>query len=105
MQKIDIISLKVKYNKENKTFIVSGKLVKFDTSYELFNSETNQAVKFELSHSTGSEWDPKTIWVYKSTNGFILNVGNDEVTPKHAEHYLNHKLGYKEMNAVRNHWN
>lgn len=105
MQKIDITSSSVKYNKGNKTFSVSGKTVKFNTSYELFNSKTNVSIIFELSHSTGSEWDPKTIWVYKAKQGWILNVLNDEITPKHAEQYLNHKLGYKEMNAVINHWN
>jgi len=92
MNTIIFDSKKHNYNKETKTFTVSGKDVAFGTSYVVKNPKTNGEVTFDLSHSTGSEWDPKTMWVYKSKDGITLMVGNDEVTPAHADAYLQAKL-------------
>jgi hypothetical protein len=83
---------KVSYDKNNKTFTVSGKDVRFAYSYTLVNNETDNKKDFSFKESTGSEWDPNTIWVYESEDGFILNVKNDDVTPEHAEKYLQAKL-------------
>ena len=88
-----IPSIVFSYNVETKTFYVSEKHTKFDTSYSLVNNKTGKSMEFDLSHSTGPEWDPKTLWVYKSICGnYTLHVGNDEVTPAHAQAYLDHKL-------------
>jgi hypothetical protein len=86
-------SLVFSYNATTKTFYASGKRIKFDTCYSLLNIKSNKTMEFDFTHSTGSEWDPKTLWVYKSKCGnYILHVGNDEVTPAHAQAYLNHKM-------------
>ena len=91
MENISIQKNKVTYY--NGTFTVSGKNVKFATKYSLLNEDTGKSVVFELVESTGSEWDPYTMWVYESED-FQLFVLNDDVTPQHAENYLNHKLKY-----------
>lgn len=90
---INIQQAGVKYTAAEKLFVCSGKQTKFDTSYKLENSETKKNKVFQLSHSTGSEWDPKTIWVYKSEDGYTLHILNDDVTQAHADAYLQHKLG------------
>ena len=75
------------------TFHISGKEVTFATNYKLFNPATKGTMEFDFTHSTGSEWDPKTVWVYKSKCGlYELHVGNEDVTPQHAQNYLDHKL-------------
>lgn len=94
MNTIIFDSKKHSYNTETKTITVSGKDVPFDTSYVVKNPKTNGEVMFELSHSTGSEWDPKTMWVYKSKEGITLKIGNDDVTPAHANAYLQAKLNH-----------
>jgi len=84
---------KTKFVKETNTFHVNGKDVPFTTEYKLVNPSTKGTMEFSMSHSTGSEWDPKTVWVYKSKCGtYELHVGNEDVTPQHAQNYLNHKL-------------
>lgn len=80
------------YTKDKNTFTISGKYVPFKTEYSIMNPKTGVSEKFNLSHSTGSEWDPKTVWIYKNQKGMILNVLNDEVTEANAKTYLNHKL-------------
>lgn len=90
MTNISIQKNNVKYSKG--LFIVSGKSVKFDTSYSLKNEKTGKSVKFEFKESTGSEWDSNTIWIYKSSNGILLHLLNDDMTPQHAENYLRAKL-------------
>jgi len=56
---------------------MSERDVRFDTTYELFNEKTNKGMEFEFKHSTGSEYAPDTKWIYKSKEGFILEVCND----------------------------
>ena len=80
------------YNKETKTFIADGRKIQFDTSYTITNPKTQKEMKFDFKESTGSEWDPKTLWIYKSEEGFILNLTNEDVTPDHAKAYLESKL-------------
>lgn len=88
-----INSDKYKYDARTKTFSVDGRKVSFATQYTLKNLKTGTTMDFALDHSTGSEWDPYTIWVY--TNGdFKLHVGNQDVTPAHAASYLKAKLSY-----------
>ena len=84
---------KTKFVKETNTFHVNGKDVNFTTTYKLINPATKGSMEFNFDHSTGSEWDTDTVWVYKSTCGkYELHVGNEDVTPQHAENYLNAKL-------------
>jgi len=88
-----IPSTKFSYNSKTKTFLVNGNDVQFDTTYELENMMTGGRRVFHFDHSTGSEWDPNTKWIYKSTDGeYTLEVGNEDVTPAHAEAYLKAKL-------------
>lgn len=83
------------YNKESKTFFANEKDVPFDTSYEIKNPKTGNSMSFDFSHSTGSEWDPNTSWVYvsKSNPEIKFIVSNDaETTKANADSYLNSKL-------------
>ena len=80
------------YIKESKTFIAAGKKIQFDTSFTITNPKTKGEMKFDFKESTGSEWDPKTLWVYKSEDGFTLNLTNEDVTPAHEQAYLEAKL-------------
>ncbi|MBW3020936.1 hypothetical protein KY334_06575 [Candidatus Woesearchaeota archaeon] len=80
------------YNKDTKTFFIKGGDVQFGTAHEIKNYKTGNSMFFNLDHSTGSEWDPTTKWIYKSKEGYFLEVGNEEVTPQHANNYLEHKL-------------
>lgn len=100
------------YNKETSTFKVSEKILPFDTTYNIKNPATGKEMIFEFSHSTGSEFDPKTRWVYKSKGGSItLEVCNDEeMTKANAENYLKAKteqfcfntaLTYKMINIYK----
>jgi len=81
------------FNKEDNTFYGNERNIPFDTTYEIKNMVSGKSEIFEFSHSTGSEFDPKTQWVYKSKSGINLVVGNDEkITNLRAENYLNAKL-------------
>ena len=82
------------YNPVTKSFNVSEKDVPFATTYELVNPKTGNSVVFEFHHSTGTEFDPKTVWVYTGKNGLTLHVHNDaQMTRISAERYLEHKTG------------
>ena len=83
----------------NGVFTVSGKNVKFDTSYSLKNEETGNEIKFEFKESTGSEWDTNTIWIYESVDydkdiNLTLHLLNDDVTERNMNDYLESKLRY-----------
>lgn len=92
---IKVYSNKFSYNKDTKTFKVKGADVQFGMEYELVNGRTGGSMIFNLSHSTGSEWDPTTKWIYKDMTGnYTLEVGNEQVTPAHAEAYLRAKTRY-----------
>jgi len=92
MARISIQLSKVKYDSSTKTFSVKGSGITFGTVHELHNTRTNESKQFNLSHSTGSEWDKNTKWIYESVDGFILEVGNDDVTKTQQYNYLNAKL-------------
>jgi len=85
MQTVQLHKIKYSYNKETKTFTMSERDVKFDTTYELFNEKTRGTMKFEFSHSTGAEFDKNTKWIYKADVGCILEVCNDERMVLEAE--------------------
>lgn len=92
---ISIQKLGVTFDKQRNVFYVSGKKVPFATSYSLKNEITGNSVEFNFTHSTGSEWDKNTLWVYENSDGDLkLHVGNDDVTPQHAENYLRAKTRY-----------
>lgn len=90
-----VVNLKVKdftYDKDLKTFFMSESEVPFAMSYDLFNPDTGNNKLFELSHSTGGEFQPDTRWIYKSEDGLTLEICNDpEVTKKRGKAYLEHK--------------
>lgn len=83
----------IKYTAENKSFTVSGKLIPFDTSYTLRNPKTKGEMTFNFKESTGSEWDPTTIWIYESKGGYKFLLLNDDVTQANIDAYLTAKLG------------
>jgi hypothetical protein len=67
--------------------------IPFGTSYVIKNPNTGGTKKFEFTHSTGAEFDPKTRWIYKSEDGIVLEVCNDEeMTKIAADVYLKAKL-------------
>lgn len=82
------------FDAASRTFKMSEKNTKrFDTTYELRNPKTGGSEKFEFTHSTGPEFDPKTVWVYKSSTGLTLEVANDaEWTKQSLAAYLEGKL-------------
>ena len=93
MRKVDLGSVPYFLNTA-KTVFVSEKDVKFDTAYEVRSPKTGTTKRFNFVCSTGPEFDPKTVWLYKSDDGHHFGVCNDvEVTKQHAENYLKHKLG------------
>lgn len=79
---------------KNSTFFVNEKDTTFDMSYIVLNPDTGKMLVFELSHSTGPEFDPKTIWVYKNKDlNLELHISQDpNITKVRANNYLNHKL-------------
>jgi len=82
------------FNKEASTILISGREVPFATTYNVISPTTRVGKVFEFSHSTGTEYDPKTCWIYKSDDGVVLSVSNDEeMTKRAAEQYLKAKLG------------
>ena len=93
MTRISIQNQKLIYNSKTKSFHGIDINFKFDTSYLIVNNKSNIEKKFEFTHSTGSEFDPNTNWVYESKDGYKFIVSQDaELTKKRAEYYLNHKL-------------
>ncbi|MFV2015381.1 MAG: hypothetical protein ACC656_08140 [Candidatus Heimdallarchaeota archaeon] len=80
------------HNKVEKKFFVSGKAVHFDTTYLVKNPKTDGQMEFKFSHSTGSEWDPATIWIFEGDLGYELHLSNDDVTQRHQDAYLQTKL-------------
>lgn len=92
MTKIYFDSTKHVYHKLEKLFTMSERDVTFDTTYEVVNPKTNNSKVFEFTHSTGPEFDAETRYVYKSKDGFVLEVSNDKyVTGLRAKNYLKAK--------------
>lgn len=90
---INIQTHKVSYNAKEKTFTSSSKGILFELKHTLLNKLTGKALNFEFTHSTGSEWDNKTLWIYESECGtYKLSMKNDDVTQADADRYLNAKL-------------
>ena len=75
---------KYSYDKETRTFTMSEKDIRFDTKYEVRNPSTNSSMEFNFTHSTGPEFASDTKWIYKSTEGYTLEVCNDPVMVKKA---------------------
>jgi len=92
MAELKIYRNNVKFQKLTNTFSVNGRGVRFGTKHSLENEKTGNIVEFDFSHSTGSEWDTSTKWIYKSVNGHILEIGNEDVTKSQANDYLRAKL-------------
>jgi len=68
----------------------------FATEYTILNPQTGGEKTFHLSHSTGSEWDPKTVWIYKTKGAPALELRvsqNPEITRMREKAYLKAKLG------------
>ncbi|MBC7866236.1 MAG: hypothetical protein H7X88_01770 [Gloeobacteraceae cyanobacterium ES-bin-316] len=83
------------YDSKTKTFMVSEKEIPFATSYLVQNTSTGNFMEFEFTHSTGSEFDPTTRWVYKSKKmDLTLEVCNDaKMCKQAASNYLAAKTG------------
>ena len=76
-----------------RTIVVSEKYVPFATQYDVISRKTNVTKRFEFTHSDGSEWAPKSRYMYTSTEGHVLAVSNDaEIVKKSADAYLKAKL-------------
>ena len=82
------------FNRGDKTFYGSEREIPFDTSYEIKNNSTGASEVFNFVESTGSEWDPKTRWIYKNKSDLFLVISNDpEITNMRSESYLKSKIG------------
>ena len=93
MVKITLSEINWSFNKETSTILISEKEVPFATTYNVISPTTGAGKVFEFSYSTGPEFDPKTNWVYKSDDGVVLSVSNDdEMTKRAAQNYLKAKL-------------
>ena len=93
MKEVDILLTEHKYNydKDTKTFTISERGIPFSMNYKVINPNTGGSRSFELSHSTGSEYDPDTIWIYKSGE-FTLEIVQDKFLTKiRSDNYLRHK--------------
>jgi hypothetical protein len=90
---IDLNKISFAYEADRKCFVVSEKDVsQFATTYMLISTSGAQK-KFDMTHSTGSEWDPNTRYVYKSEDGLLLEVCNDaQMFKTAAANYLAGKL-------------
>ena len=87
------VSNTLTFNKEDNTFYGTERDIPFDTSYEVKNTVSGQSEVFDFIESTGSEWDPKTQWIYKNKTGLSLIISNDErITKIREEAYLKAKL-------------
>lgn len=92
---IDLRKIKYQYNKETKTIVISEKDTMFATNYTVISDKTGETKLFELSHSTGPEFDPKTRWVYKDDSDITLEVCNDKQMTKMASKlYLDAKINH-----------
>jgi len=90
---ISIQNNNVTFDKNTNTFRVKGADVGFATQYQLVNLKTDNYVIFNFDHSTGSEWDRSTEWIYKSVDDkYTLIVGNEEVTNSMIANYENAKM-------------
>ena len=94
MKIVDLKTIPYFVNSAKTIFVSERDVNKFDTSYNVRSPKTGVIKEFNFVHSTGPEFDPKTVWLYKSEDGHHFGVCNDvEITKQHAENYLNHKLG------------
>jgi hypothetical protein len=92
--KIIFDSTKHTYDAGMFIFHMSERDVPFATTYDIINPKTGKEMRFEFTHSTGAEFDPKTIWVYKNADKSVsLFVHNDpKITRVLAANYLKAKL-------------
>lgn len=90
-----IDATKAVYDTRTSVFHFSEKdTVQFDTEYIVRNPRTGGEMSFEFSHSTGPEFEPDTVWVYKSDNHIKLVIHNDAAMARHCgDLYLKAKLG------------
>ena len=85
---IDLNKITFAYEADRKCFVVSEKDVRFATTYMLISTSGAQK-KFDMTHSTGNEFDPNTRYVYKSEDGLLLEVCNDaDMVKTAAANYL-----------------
>lgn len=88
------INKKWLFTRDNMTLHVSEKDIPFATSYTVINPKSGNSMIFDFIKSTGAEFDPETIWIYKSSDDEItMKVYNERVkTVIGAGHYLRAKL-------------
>jgi len=95
------------YDPKSRTSHVSEHLIRFATAYRVLNPKTGDYMDFNLSHSTGPEFDENTEWVYThNTQGnakgnvkplhtecYFLRIKNDsDLTEKRKRNYLDFKM-------------
>lgn len=91
MKQIDLTRIAFSFDATEKIITVSERDVNFDTTYNVVGK--NESRVFEFDHSTGPEFDPNTIYIYKDKSGYTLQVANDaRITEQAAKMYLNRKL-------------
>lgn len=93
MVTVDLNKVKFMYDGSIKTIMVSERDVRFASTYEVLSSRTGNKKVFDFTHSTGPEFDKNTRWVYKSDDGMLLEVCNDEkMVEVAAKNYFDAKL-------------
>jgi hypothetical protein len=88
---LDFVKAKLTYDKSTQTFSGSEKYIPFATSYNLRSPKGGSKI-FNFENSTGPEFDPNTKWIYKSNDGYTLEICNDAaITQRNADAYLKGK--------------
>jgi len=92
MTEIELDTKYFHYVESLRLITISERNVKFDTAYRLWNPITEHGKVFNFSHSTGPEFSPDTKYIYKSDDGFTLEIVNDHViTEARKQMYINSK--------------
>lgn len=81
MTRIDLNT--ISWSFKDNVITISEKDVPFASDYAVV-SPSGGVKEFKFAHSTGSEFDPKTQWIYKSEDGLQLAVCNDAKMVKAA---------------------
>lgn len=94
--KISIQENDIIYDKAKRTFLGDGNRIPFATRYEMVNDETGKSNVFDFVHSTGSEWDKDTKWVYACTEGkgfiFVLSSEDQRTLNVRKRNYIKAKM-------------
>lgn len=87
---INIPTKNLTYDEKKGTYYGSEKNIKFASTYEIEDEGTLR--RFEFSHSTGPEFNPKTEWVYIRGLKKLVIANDARITKINEQNYLNAKL-------------